>query len=315
MMNPDNQYLHYALQTFQSYPDTGVVGAQLLDIDDKNMIVELGANINWRHLGIVVIKRHQACVTQHYTLKVEYVAACCMLISRQTLDTVGMLNSFYFLHWDDIEFGYRVNQHGLTVRVNTRAIAYHKLYDQVAPPSVRYYDIRNAFHFYLVASNNKYMKWRILSRDIFWLLITRPFSKRPLDIYVLYKVLFDLMRGKMGKLDSSAIWSYKLNQSHHLILSCYLSLSERIIIANNLNKQGISFEILVRNHQEAQQLRQRFPIRQIRPGIMTYLSLLHYNLSFKNTLISTGYYNILDIFFLRRAYYDGQAWINYSNLK
>jgi len=303
---PDTFYLHFALATFSQYPDTGVVGAQILDIDNHNIIVELGANICWDHIGIIPISRREQRVSQDYILQVDYAAACCMLISRQVLETIGGLKAFYFLHWDDIEFGYRVNQRGFSVRVNTRAIAFHKLYDQPPLPTVRYYDIRNSFYFYLFDSRHIGMKLRVIIYDIIWILLTRPFSKRPLDVYILYKALADLLRGKMGKLDSPDIWCYKVSHSYHFILSSYLPLAERIVMANNLNKQQHRFEVLVRDAAEESKLGHQFPVRKINHGLMAYIKLFFSNLFSKKVLISTGYYNMLDILFIRRAYYDGK---------
>jgi len=302
---PDTHYLHFALATFNQYPDTGVVGAQILDIDNHNVIVELGANICWDHIGIIPIARREQRVSQHYTLQVDYTAACCMLISRQVLETIGVLKAFYFLHWDDIEFGYRVNQQGFSVKINTRAIAFHKLYDQPPLPTIRYYDIRNSFYFYLFDSRHFGMKLRVIIYDIVWILLTRPFSKKPLDIYILYKVLADLLRGKMGKLDHTDVWCYKVSRSYHFILSSYLPLSERIVMANNLSKQKHSFEVLVQNSAEESKLANQFPVRRVNHCLTAHITLLFSNLFGKKVLISTGYYNIQDILFRRRAYYNG----------
>jgi len=302
---PDTRYLYFALATFKQYPDTGVVGAQILDINNHNIIVELGANICWDHIGTTPIGRRKQRVSQHYTLQVDYVPACCMLISRQVLETVGGLKDFYFLHWDDMEFGYRVNQHGFLVRVNTRAIAFHKPYDQPPSPTVRYYDIRNSLRFYLFDSRHIGMKLRVIIYDIIWTILTRPFSKTPLDVYILYKALADLLRGKMEKLDSTAFWCYKVSHSEHFILSSYLPLGERIVIANNLSKQEHSFEVLVHDAVEEGKLANQFPVRRVNHCLTAYIKLFFSNLFGQKILISTGYYNILDILFRRRAYYDG----------
>ncbi len=303
---PDSHYLHFALATFSQYPDTGIVGAQLLDIDNHNIIVELGANICWDHIGTIPIGRRKQRISQHYTLQVDYVPACCMLISRQVLETVGGLKDFYFLHWDDMEFGYRVNQEGFSVRVNTRAIAFHKCYDKAPSPTIRYYDNRNSLRFYLFDSRHVGMKLRVIIYDIIWTILTRPFSKKPLEVYILYKALADLLRGKMGKLDSTAFWCYRISHSNHFILSSHLPLSERIVMANNLKQQQHSFEVFVRDAAEESKLGSQFPVRQINHGLMAHIKLFFSNLFNRKILISTGYYNKLDILFIRRAYYDGQ---------
>jgi GT2 family glycosyltransferase len=301
---PDIHYLHFALATFDRYPNTGVVGAQILDIDNHHIIVELGANICWDHIGFIPIGRGEKRVNQDYIWQVDYAPACCLLISRQVLETVGTLKAFYFLHWDDIEFGYRVNQQGFSVRVNSRAIAFHKLYDQPPLPTVRYYDIRNSFYFYLFDSRHIGMKLRVIFYEMIWTILTRPFSRKPLEIYILYKALADLWRGKMGKLDNTTFWSYPVSDADYFILSSYLSLSERIIIANNLSKQAYHFKILVKDAMEEARLGHQFPISQVNHSVINYIKLFFSNLFSQKILISTGYYNKLDILFRRRVYYN-----------
>ncbi len=110
----------------------------------------------------------------------------------------------------------------------------------------------------------------------------------------------------MGKLDSTAFWCYRESHSNHFILSSYLPLSERIVMANNLKKQQHRFEVLVRNAAEENKLDAQFPVRQINHGLIAHIKLFFSNLFNKKILISTGYYNKLDILFIRRAYYDGQ---------
>lgn len=302
---PDKDYLKFAIDTFNRYPDTGIVGPQLLSTDDNDMIVELGAYINWQHISTLPIARNQKRIHEPLILTVEYTAACCMLVSRQTLETIGLFNENYFLHWDDIEFGYRANQNGFKVRINSQAIAFHKPYDQIAPPHIRYYDMRNSLHFYLFAAKHWGMKWRVLSHHIVWTLITSIFSQRPLDIYILYKALWDLITGNMGKLNNDSAWHVKLNKDKTYILSHHLALTERIVIANNLIIQGYSFEILTNTMQETAQLT-RFPVRQINTS---YINLFFRYFFSKKILISTGYYQTLDLCFRQRTYFDGQSLI------
>ncbi|MGB4778659.1 glycosyltransferase [Microbacterium sp.] len=43
----------------------------------------------------------------------DFLTWACVLVRRETLDTVGMLDERFFMYWEDVEFGMRASDHGV----------------------------------------------------------------------------------------------------------------------------------------------------------------------------------------------------------
>ncbi len=145
---PARHFLRHALAAFED-EQIGMVGAQILDIAHPTQTVELGAYINWHTQGTRANFRAKPRVKPKQSFAVDYVPVCCALIRSQAIQTVGLMDTAYFLHWDDMDWGWRFNQAGYKVIASASALAWHKMYGMgESPLVVQYYDQRNALYFY-----------------------------------------------------------------------------------------------------------------------------------------------------------------------
>lgn len=305
----DSHYLEHVLITFGKHSNAGIVGAQLLDINHPDRIVELGAVIHRDRVGFTPLARGYPKRTESTILSVDYVPACCMVVDTEVFKTIGILNGEYFIHWDDIEFGYRANQAGFLVLVNTSAIAYHKQFDKPVAPNLRYYDIRNSYHFYLFVYKSKLLKLKIIFNFIIRFIFSQ-FSRSPFDSLVFKKAIKDLLFNRMGKLKSGDLWAININKYSHFFISPYIHAEEQIMITSALIKAGVNSEhIFILNFEAKNEF-------TIGGKMVTFLRLSSKKeywhlfllaLRHCSLLLSTSHYSWLDVMFLTRGHYDGNV--------
>lgn len=80
--------------------------------------------------------------------KVTFATGCCLFISRQVLEKVGLLDESYFLYEEDAEYSFRICEAGFDILYLPDAVIYHKVSastGQTSPLS-QYYTMRNKYH-------------------------------------------------------------------------------------------------------------------------------------------------------------------------
>jgi len=113
-----NGTLRELLVTFTRYPDTGLVAPLLKHSGGYDW----GGKYNsWT--GLV---RHRNWENPPKTiLSVEHVAGAAMLIPREVLDQVGLLDERFFLYYEDLDFCLRLKAAGYQCRINPLVVASH----------------------------------------------------------------------------------------------------------------------------------------------------------------------------------------------
>jgi GT2 family glycosyltransferase len=56
----------------------------------------------------------------------DYLTAASLLLRRETLQAIGLLDEAFFLYWEDTEFGFRVRRNGWKLAVCRESIVLHK---------------------------------------------------------------------------------------------------------------------------------------------------------------------------------------------
>ena len=127
-----------------SHPETGVCGATIFQMGNREITQEMGANISFEGFTNNPLY-HQ--VRKHELppkLECDYVAFCASIIRVDAIRKAGLIESDYFIYWDDMEFCWRTRKSGYKVSAISSAIVYH----HTSPPSNRttfteYYFFRN----------------------------------------------------------------------------------------------------------------------------------------------------------------------------
>ncbi|WP_298269255.1 glycosyltransferase family 2 protein [Geobacter sp.] len=142
--------LRNMVSAMESDRSIGVAGSCILSPEDSSLIVEAGGFVDFRtatwkpHLRY---KRYDPVAANGKQEEVHYVPACSALVRTELFHRVGLLDERYFLHWDDVDFCFRVRESGYRVVSVMDAPAYHGV-EKGHNPITLYYDFRNALQFF-----------------------------------------------------------------------------------------------------------------------------------------------------------------------
>ncbi len=119
-----------------------------------------GATIDWPnlmafHRGVDEVDRGQF---DHLT-KTDFVTGCCMLIKREVIEKVGILDKRYFLYLEDVDYCMRVLRHGYDLVFCPESVIYHKNAGSSGGSGSAihlYYQTRNRLLFFIQHAPQRY---------------------------------------------------------------------------------------------------------------------------------------------------------------
>lgn len=135
----------------EAYKDVGVVGSLLYSMDKPREIQEMGAAIDWDNFYIKpFFKGKLEDDAIPLELECDYVPACSMLVRTEAVKKAGLMDEGCFIYWDDIEWCYRIKQHGYRVVAYANSKVWHKMGVAAKTDTFgTYYFWRNRVHFFL----------------------------------------------------------------------------------------------------------------------------------------------------------------------
>jgi GT2 family glycosyltransferase len=173
LLNPDTQVKNRAIERLMSFmdshPDTGVAGAQLLNSDGskQNSIANfpsLATELFNKSLLRWLFPKRFPGKKRNYPEPVEVnsVIGACMMVRREVLDQVGLLDEDYFLFLEETDWCYRMKRAGWKIYHVPDAEVYHfqgkSAEKEKKRARVEYF--RSRYHFF--KKNRGHFDWLIL---------------------------------------------------------------------------------------------------------------------------------------------------------
>ncbi len=147
----DPAFLRELVETAHSDPGIGIIGPKTLDYKEPDILQQAGTRF-WAPIGKVrLVGRGEKDLGQHdRETKTDYVQGSCMLIRREVVETIGLLNEEYFLYWEDMEYCLRATKAGFSLAVCPASRVWHKGSASSGRLSGRlmYFGTRNRFFIY-----------------------------------------------------------------------------------------------------------------------------------------------------------------------
>jgi GT2 family glycosyltransferase len=86
-----------------------------------------GGIIDWKnmegyHFGVDEVD-HGQFGTSH---EMDFATGCCVALTRQTIERVGLMKEEYFLYYEDLEWSLRAKRYGLTCMIEPKSVVWHK---------------------------------------------------------------------------------------------------------------------------------------------------------------------------------------------
>lgn len=103
--------------------------------------------------------------------KVTFASGCCLCISKQIIEKVGLLNEAFFLYEEDVDYCYRILEAGFDIVYIPDSVIYHKVSASTGQGSSlsQFYSVRNKY--YLIQMHfkgiNKFMAYLYCTAQ-FW---------------------------------------------------------------------------------------------------------------------------------------------------
>lgn len=201
----DPETLSALVATTISHPDAGFLGPKVYHRESPQVIQSAGGRFNkyWesRYRGMDEADQGQF----DDLMDVDFVCGCAVLVSRQTIEQIGLLDPRFFLYREDIDWCYRATRAGFRVLYVPSAKVWHRSPHIREPELSRttYYMSRNALLF--LAKNGlgpveiaKVLIFRQFRRLLSWTLRPKWRSKRR-DRDALLRGIIDFFRGKFGQ--------------------------------------------------------------------------------------------------------------------
>ena len=136
LLNPDTQVKEGAIRNLKAFmdhhPETGVVGAQLLNPDESkqnsianfpSLATELLNKSVLRWLFPKTFPGKEK--TYSGPIEVDSVIGACMMVRREVMEKVGLLDEDYFLFFEETDWCYRFKNAGWKIYNHPQAEIYH----------------------------------------------------------------------------------------------------------------------------------------------------------------------------------------------
>ncbi len=135
----------------QTDPKIGIAGPEILYFDVPDQIWSAGGKIGLfgyaSHLG-----KGRKLESYNYPRFVPYICGCAMLIKKEVLNKIGLLDKEYFVYFEDADYCFRANKAGYRCLYVPSPTVWHKVKAEwINNPIQAYYSMRNPFVF---ARNN-----------------------------------------------------------------------------------------------------------------------------------------------------------------
>jgi hypothetical protein len=197
-------FLDALLETAETIPDAGIVGPKIYYFDEPQKVWFAGARFDYETCMLTTPGSGLLDDgSRSEPLESDYITGCALLIKRQVVERIGLLDERYFLYWEDVDWGLRTKKAGFKNVVVPRSRIWHKVSASsggMDSPSRIYYKTRSHLLFArLHAPETLKVLHLHLFRDIAWLLIKSSDSRRFLKIRAYISAIRDYHFGRADK--------------------------------------------------------------------------------------------------------------------
>ena len=168
----DKELLDELLNIYKCRENVGFVGPKTYYYDyfgKKNVLNFCGGKIDlWRGRSVHIGMREND-IGQHDEInKVDYVEGSCLLVKKEVLENIGLLDKLFFTYWEETDLSMKAKKKGYNMFYAPRAKIWHKV----------------------SASDNSNVKYYYFTRNRL-IFLRRHANKLQLLFFICYFILFD----------------------------------------------------------------------------------------------------------------------------
>lgn len=122
---PDAGWVRAAVEKFAESPRIGAVASKVLDWDGE-LVDYLGSAMTWYGMGYKPFTAERIPSTPDLARDVLFGTGAAMFVRRSVYDDLGGFDERYFMFFEDVDFGWRLNLRGWRFVYEPRSLAFHK---------------------------------------------------------------------------------------------------------------------------------------------------------------------------------------------
>jgi len=166
---------------------TGAVGTEILDFDNKTVLVWGGGKVNLRRFYTCNLRAATPGVTP------DYLTAASVLLRSEALKQTGLFDEKFFMYWEDVDLCFRLKQNGWTLAVADGAKILHMEGSSSESIAKDCYAFRSVIYF-----ASKYSEH--YASAVFWIVFDRIIKKLMMFKFIwFFKFTRMFMRDMAGK--------------------------------------------------------------------------------------------------------------------
>lgn len=202
VLDPD--CLRLLAEAGESDPQIGIVGPMVYHYDEPEYIQSGGGMLGpyWQSIHLAKDERDRGQLKENHA--VEWISGCAIMVRREVIEQVGMIDARFFYYWEETEWCLRAGKAGWRIVHVPAARLWHKgVQRNYEPkPSLFYYSTRNRL--LMIAKHRAPLKvWfhalaEILRTLASWTLRPKWRGKRAYRD-AMWRGLVDFLRGRWGK--------------------------------------------------------------------------------------------------------------------
>jgi len=185
----DENLLAEMVTVGESDKEIGILGPLIFYYDEPDKIWHLGGRESCFLPVPRTLAKNQKDKGQFASpISVDYVSGCAMLVKRQVFEMVGLMDTKYFMYYDETDFCRRAREAGFRIVAVPRARMWHKVSRsaRMVSSATRYHHTKNRVLFYHAHPHGPhplltdiYIVWHTLARASLDLLMGRWDLIRP----------------------------------------------------------------------------------------------------------------------------------------
>ncbi len=122
---PDAQWVRAAVERFAESPRIGAVASRVLDWDGK-LVDYIGSAMTWYGMGYKPLTALPVPRNPDVPTNVLFGTGSAMFVRRAVYDQLGGFDERYFMFFEDVDLGWRLNLMGWRYAYEPRSLAFHK---------------------------------------------------------------------------------------------------------------------------------------------------------------------------------------------
>ena len=187
-----SDFLNQLVKTAKKHKKTGIVTGKIFYYRNRESLWYSGGQYN-RSTGKTNQVMYDKSINEEKNI--TFASGCLMLISKECIQKVGLLDDSYFMYSEDTDYCCRVCDAGLKIIWNPHSIIYHKVSASAGDNSLfqQYYIIRNNF-----IMTKKYGNEKIKAYFMRFFQCVKDIIKGRLKIKAVIWAYWDFLKGETG---------------------------------------------------------------------------------------------------------------------